>query len=215
MWGVDRCAREPHIEGMRIARRKRTLAVVVAIVAASAVLGGLWRWVQPSGATDAALQDVVLRYELAKAPVRPSTLVGKPLTGADRAALQSAFERRLSKVAGGRLLEEWRAWDYAAALLADEWGTRQLVGCSGEVVYWDFLRRDLDGTIQVRAGVVEHHEVVHWDASLGRAIPQEEWTTGVSVNHYTLQRADDVWKVFRSDHWRFYDVATGTLATGP
>ncbi len=200
---------------MRSAKKKRTLAVVAAIVVAAVLLGGSWRWVQPFRATDAALQDVVLRFELAKAPVRSSTLLGKTLTGADRAALQSAFEQRLSKVAGGGLLQQWRAWDYAEALLADEWGTRQLVGCSGEVVYWEFLHRDLDGSIQVRAGVVAHHDVVEWDASVGRAIPQEDWTTGVSVNHYTLQREDGVWKVFGSDHWRFYDVATGTLMTGP
>jgi hypothetical protein len=142
-------------------------------------------------------------------------MIGKKLTAADKAALQSAYLRRLQRFAGGPKLQQWRSWDYARALLDDEWDTRELTGRKGKVVYWDFQHRDTDGGVEVRAGVEMRYRVVTWDAAAGRAVPQQDWVTSVSVNQYTLKEADGVWKVFGSEHWRYYDPATHQLGTGP
>jgi hypothetical protein len=199
-----------------VGRRHRSWLIVVAALALAVVAGmALWRWAPPSAATDAALRETLVRFELAKASLRPPSLVGRTLTAEDRTALQAAFERRLEATAGGQLLARWRHWDYAKALLADEWDTRELTGCTGRVVYWDFLRRSLDGSVQVRAGIAERYRVIRWDAAEGRATPQQAWATGVAVNRYTLRKVHGVWKVVASDWWRFYDPATHTLGTGP
>lgn len=125
-------------------------------------------------------------FELAKASSRPARMIGKKLTAADKAALQSAYLRRLQRFAGGPKLQQWRSWDYARALLDDEWDTRELTGRKGKVVYWDFQHRDTDGGVEVRAGVEMRYRVVTWDAAAGRAVPQQDWVTSVSVNQYTL-----------------------------
>jgi hypothetical protein len=165
--------------------------------------------------TDAKLRDAVVGFELAKASARPARMIGKKLTADDKAALQSAYLRKLQRFAGGPELQEWRSWDYARALLEDEWDTRELTGCTGKVVYWDFLHRDTGGGVEVRAGVAKRYRVVTWDAAAERAVPHKDWVTGVSDNQYTLREADGVWKIFGSEHWRFYDPVTHQLGTGP
>ena len=67
---------------------------------------------------------------------------------------------------------------------------------------------------EVRAGVAKRYRVVTWDAAAERAVPHKDWVTGVSVNRYTLREADGVWKIFGSEHWRFYDPVTHQLGTG-
>lgn len=194
--------------------------LIVAVVAAIVVLtatGALAarRWVPPAAETEAQLRQAVVGFELAQAPSRPARMVGKKLTAGDKAALQARYLRRLERYAGGPELQQSQDWDYAAALREDEWDVRELTGCTGAMVYWDFQHRDADGSVQVRAGVEKHHTVVTWDAAAGRAVPYDDWVTGVVVNQYTLKQVDGAWKVFGTRWWRFYDPATGGLTTGP
>ena len=190
------------------------VAATVVVVAAACVLAAQ-RWAPLSAQTDAKLRRAVVGLELAKASSRPARMVGNKLTADDKAALQARYLRRLQRFAGGLELQQGRSWDYARALREDEWDTRELTGCSGRVVYWDFLHRDSDGGVEARAGVEKRYRVVTWDAGVGRALPCGDWVTGVIINQYTLKRTDGVWKVFDSVWWRFYDLATRQLGTGP
>lgn len=205
--------------GERWQGRARILLVVgvVAAVVLVAVAGVLAdrRWAPPPSDTDARLREAIVGFELAKASSRPTQMIGKRLTADDKAALQARYLRRLQRFAGGPELRHGQDWDYVQALHEDEWDTRELTGCTGKVVYWDFQQRNNDGGVVVRAGVEKRYRVVTWDAGAGCAVPQQDWVTGVIVNQYTLKRTDGVWKVFGSHWWRFYDPATGELGTGP
>lgn len=200
-------------------RRRRGIFVAVLIGAVVAVVVGAalaaYRWAPLSSGTETAVRKAIVGFESAKASSRPKEMVGKQLTPEDEALLQARFLRRLQRFATGPELREWRDWDYPRALLADESDGRQLTGCRGRIVYWDFLHRDVDGSLVVRAGVEERYSVVTWDAQSERAVPYRDWTTGVSVDDYTLEKSGGVWKVSASEHWMFYDPATGQLGTGP
>jgi hypothetical protein len=187
-------------------------AVVVAVVGVTDATGF---WGSLSGRTQAQLKQAVVRYELAKASMRPARMIGKKLTRADKAALQTRFLRRLDRYATGRARSEGDTWDYAAALLEDEWDARELVGVTGRIVYWDDAQKDLQGDVHVKAGVQERHKVVVWDAAANAADPAQDWVTGVIVYDYTLREVDGAWKVADSSWWRFYDPNTGELGTGP
>ncbi len=192
------------------------VVTLVALAVAATSLVTMWRWNGPSAATTAELSDAVLRFELAKAHTLPVELVGRELTEADRQALQLGFEERLERVCAGEELARWREWDYVEALLWDAQGrARQPVGCSGEIVYWEFLRREVGGAVVVRGGVAEHYRMVEWNAALGRAVPRPAWEPGSVVYEYTLERVDGAWKVVDTEHWRFWDPVTGELSTGP
>ena len=119
------------------------------------------------------------------------------------------------RFAGRPELQQWQSWDYARALLDDERGGGEFAGVASEIVYWDFLRRGLDGSPVIRAGVGERYRIVKWDAAAGRAVPYRSWEPSVSVDDYTLTKSGGVWKVLATRHWMFYDPATGQLATGP
>lgn len=199
-----------------ITRRQRMTVIVglvVAVVASGAFAAQ--RWMPLSSGTEAQLRTAVTGFELAKASLRPASMIGKKLTPADKAVLQARFLRRIQRFTGGPELQHWQSWDYARALREDEWDTRELAGCTGEVVCWDFQHREADGSAQVRAGVEMRYKVVTWDAAAKRTVPHDDWVTGVSVNEYTLKQTGGSWKVFGSVHWRFYDPATGKLGTGP
>jgi hypothetical protein len=188
-------------------------AAAVAVAAAVTYATGLWGSLADT--EQAQVRRAIVGYELAKASVRPASMVGRRLTKSDKAALQARFRRRLARYSSGRALA-WRdGWDYSAALREDEWDTRELVGVSGRIVYWDVLRKGWGGDVHVRAGVQKRYKVVTWDAAAGRAIPKQDWVTGVIVYEYTLRRVGGAWKVADSAHWRFYDPATGQLNTGP
>lgn len=188
------------------------VAVAVAVTAAVT----MWRWSSPTAATRAELSDTVLRFELAKAHTLPVELVGRELTAADRQALQQGFEERLARVSTGEELARWREWDYVEALLYDAQGRGgQAVDCSGEIVYWEFLRREVGGAVVVRGGVAQRYGIVAWDAAEGRVVPRPDWVPNAVVYDYTLERVDGVWKVVDTEHWRFWDPATGELSTGP
>lgn len=199
--------------------RTRLVLVIALVVALVVVLtaGALAarRWAPVSAETDAQVRKAIVGFELSKASARPASMIGKKLTANDKAALQARFLRRLQRFAGGAELQHWQSWDYARALIEDEWDTRELTGCKGKIVYWDFRHRDADGSVVVRAGVEQRYGVVTWDAATGRAVPHDDWVTGVSVNEYTLKQTGSVWKVFGSEHWRVCDPATGQLGTGP
>jgi len=196
-------------------KRWVTIIIAVAIVGAVAVGLILWREAPPSPATQAALRAAVVRFELAKASVRPPGLIGKALTRSDRESLQRGFEQRIAAAAAGRELARWRSWDYAKALLEDEGPSRLLVGCSGRVVYWDFRSRSRDGGVVVRAGVEQMYKVVRWLPHAKTVVPQRDWKAGVVVDQYALKKIAGDWKVTDSTWWRFYDPATHTLQTGP
>lgn len=195
-------------------RRGWTWAALAAVLLAAGVFAA-WRWTPPSTAGDAGLHDGVVRFEQALASIRPSELVGTSLTAADRESLQMAYVARLEDAAAGDALKKWRDWDYAKALLQDEDGGVQITGCTEKVVYWDFLRREVDGDVAVHAGVEERFHRVKWDANAQRAVPQPDWVAGVTVWEYTLRKTDANWRVVERTHWRFYDPATDTLNTGP
>ena len=55
--------------------------------------------------TDAKLRDAVVGFKLAKASARPARMIGKKLTADDKAALQSAYLRKLQRFAGGPELQ--------------------------------------------------------------------------------------------------------------
>jgi len=199
--------------------RTRLVLVIALVVAVVVVLTGgalaARRRAPLSAEADAQIRKAIVGFELSKASARPASMIGKKLTADDKAALQARFLRRLQRFAGGPELQHWQSWDYARGLLEDEWDARELTGCKGKVVYWDFRHRDAGGGVVVRAGVEQRYGVVTWDAATGRAVPHGDWVTGVSVNDYTLKQTDGVWKVFGSEHWRFYDPATRQLGTGP
>jgi hypothetical protein len=209
-------ATEPHEER----RRTRRVVLVAAVAAALLIVvtaGALAakRWAPVSQTTQAQLKRAIVGFELAKASARPQRMIGKKLTPEDKTALQARFVRRLERFSSGPALAQWRTWDYAQALLEDEWDARELVGTTGRVVYWDVRHRDADGALVVRAGVEKRYKVVTWDARARRAAPQKDWVTGVLVDEYALKQVDGAWKVVSTDHWRFWDSATGQLTTGP
>jgi len=190
-------------------------ALLLAALLLAAGVFAAWRWTPPSAAGTAALQDGVVRFEHALQSIRPPELVGVSLTGADRASLQAAYLTRLEAAAAGPALEHWRDWDYVRALLQDEDAELRLTGCTEAVVYWDFLQRQVDGSVAVHAGVEHRHQVAMWDAVAGRAVPQADWVTAVTVWEYKLREIGGDWKVVDRTHWRFYDTSTDTLNTGP
>jgi hypothetical protein len=142
-------------------------------------------------------------------------MVGKKLTARDKAQFQARFRRELARYATGAALAWGAGWDYPAALREDEWDTRELVGVSGRVVYWDDAHGDVQGLAHVKAGVETRFKVIAWDAEAGRATPAQDWVTGVIVYDYTPREVDGVWKVDDSTWWRFYDPSTGRFSTGP
>jgi hypothetical protein len=190
------------------------LVAVAAAVAAGAAFAA-HRWVPLSADTEAQVREAIVGFELAKASTRPNNMIGKKLTPEDKAVLQARFLRGIQRFASGPELQQWQSWDYARALLEDERGGGEFAGRSGKIVYWDFLRRGLDGCVVVRAGVGERYRIVRWDVEAGRAVPYRSWEPSVSVDDYTLQKSGGVWKVFTTRHWMFYDPATGQLGTGP
>jgi len=187
---------------------------VVAAAAAVTYAIGLWGTPVP-GDVQAQVKRAIVGYELAMASERPSGLVGKTLSNNDKAALQARFLRRLDRYATGPARAWGDTWDYAAALREDEWDTRELVGVTGRIVYWQGPRREADGEVHVKAGVATRYKVIAWDAAAGRAIPKQDWVTGVVVKDYILRQADGAWKVADSATWRYYDPANGQLGTGP
>ncbi len=202
-----------------MAGRPKIVVLVVTFVAAAVVVTAaltMWRWSRPPAATTAELSDAVVRFELAKAHTLPVELVGRELTTADRRHSKQGFEERLAHVCAGEELVRWREWDYVEALLYDAQGRGGLpVECSGEIVYWEFLRREVGGAVVVRGGVAQRYRMVEWDAEDGRVVPRPDWVPNVVVYDYTLERVDGVWKVVDSRHWRFWDATTGELSTGP
>lgn len=134
-----------------------TVAVVVVLTAGALAAQ---RWAPVSAETNAQIRKAIVGFELSKASARPASMIGKKLTADDKAALQARFLRRLQRFAGGPELQHWQSWDYAKALLDDEWDARELTGCTGKVVYWDFQHRDTDGDVEVRAGVEMRYRVV-------------------------------------------------------
>ena len=199
-------------------RPRRVVLVVTLAAIAVAVTAAvtMWRWTGPSAATAVELRDTVVRFELAKAHTMPVEFVGRELTAADRQALQQTFARRLERVCAGEELARWREWEYVEALLYDAQGRGGWpVECSGEIVYWEFLRREVGGAVVVRAGVAQHYRMLEWDADDGRVVPRPDWVPNAVVLDYTLERVGGVWKVVDTRHWRFWDAATGELSTGP
>ena len=185
------------------------VAAVAAVTYATGVWGSLSRDDQ------AQVKQTIVGYELAKASVREPGMVGKRLTKRDKAALQARFRREIARYSTGPALAWGEDWDYTAALREDEWDTRELIGVSGRIVYWDVRPKGPGGDARVRAGVEKRYKVVAWDAAARRAVPKQDWVTGVIVYDYTLRKVDGTWKVVDSAWWRFYDPATGQLGTGP
>ncbi len=207
--------------GLHTKRRRPRRVLLVAALAAAVLMavaaGALTarRWAPVPQTTQTQLKRAVVGFELAKASARPQRMIGKKLTAEDKAELQTRFLRRLGRFSVGPALAQWRTWDYARALLEDEWDTRELVGTTGRIVYWDIRHRDAGGALVVRAGVEKRYKVVTWDAKASRAVPRKDWVTGVLVDEYALRQVDGTWMVVSSDHWRFWDPATGQLTTGP
>jgi hypothetical protein len=186
---------------------------LVAAVAAVTYATGVWGSL--SSADRAQAKQAIVGYELAKASVRLPGMVGKRLTKRDKAVLQARFRREIARYATGPALAWGEDWDYPAALREDEWDTRELVGVSGRIAYWDVRPQGPGGDFRVRAGVEKRYKVIAWDAADRRAVPKRDWVTGVIVYDYTLRKVAGAWKVADSAWWRFYDPATGQLGTGP
>jgi hypothetical protein len=207
--------------GSAIMRRRVTRILLIALLgaavvaAAAAVTYATGVWWPLSAGTQAQVEQAIVGFESARSSERPAGMVGRRLTKADRAALQARFLQRLQRYATGPALAWGDTWDYAAALRDDEWDARELVGVSGRIVYWDGPRGGLGGRAHVKAGVERRYQVVTWDEASGKAVPQQEWITGVVVKDYALRRVDGVWKVADTSTWRFFDPATGRLSTGP
>ena len=172
----------------------------------------------PSPPTTAALQRTIVDYRRAFGASRPPGLAGKPLTLGAVRQLQATFAARLASVATEAVLaREGRSYDYAQWLLEQE---RELgaesVGWKGRIVYWDFCQRDFDGSVVVRAAVATTLESAKWDSARRRYV---EYTTtaypSATVNQYTLKKVNGEWKVADCRSWRFYDLETGSLGSGP
>jgi hypothetical protein len=201
-----------------MSRRRMTFVAALMAAVAAVVIGAALaahHRVPLSSVTEAKVRKAIVGFELAGASTRPAGMVGKQLTPEDKALLQARFLRRIERYATGPELRQWQSWDYPGALLEDEWDTRELTGCRGKIVYWDFRRRNPDGSLFVRAGVEQHYSVVTWDAKTGTAVPRPDWVTGVSVKDYVLKKSGSLWKVYSSEHWMFYDPVARQLETGP
>lgn len=199
-------------------RRRAMLlgALVAALVAMVAgVAFAVHRSTPLSSETEAQVRKTILGFELAKASSRPKDMIGKKLSAEDKARLQARFLRRVERFATGPELRRWQSWDYARALLEDEGRRGEFVSCTGRIVYWDFLRRGLDGSIVVRAAVGQHYRIAEWDAAADRVVPKRDWEPCVGVRAYTLKESGGAWKVSATDHWMFYDPATGQLGLAP
>jgi hypothetical protein len=218
---VPRRRRRQVASGTSKTRRRVTRIALVClfVVAVAAAVAGITyaagMWGPLSDDVQAQVRQAVVDYELAAQITRPPDLAGKKLTKADTAALEALYLRRLADYATGTALTTANDYDYRALLRSQESATRQVVGVTGKVAYWDRPWKKANGDVRVRAGVALRFKVVRWDARTARAVPQEAWMPMVTIWDFTLRQVDGVWKVADKTHWRFLDPATGQVTNGP
>jgi hypothetical protein len=193
--------------------------VVALVVAAVVGAADAWTYVPPFPATKAAVERVIVEYELVPAPVWPAgRKIGPRFSARERAALQAAYVGRLKACSTGDALEKSRTVDYARAVLTYPRKSDGVVvvASRGDIVYYDFLSRRLNGDLVIRAAVRHVFTEEHWD-------PQSRRLTGRSMTavpkavimEFTLHKADGVWRVAANSGWRFLDIPTGRITDEP
>jgi hypothetical protein len=202
-------------------RRVGLLTVVVLVVAAVAgasVAGFVThRWRDPSPVTQAQLRAAVVRYEVARAPIWPENMIGRPLTLADRDRLQAEHADRLARTAVDPVLSEELAWDFADYLRTQSDGGLNVwtsVKCA--TVLWRVLHREFDGDIVVEAGVSFSPTAGRWSDGVGRLVDVRDYTyVTAPVSLYTLKQVEGRWLVEKVDGSpRDYDLETGERGVG-
>jgi hypothetical protein len=192
------------------------VALVVAVVVGAA---DAWTYVPPFPATKAAVERVIVEYELVPAPVWPAgRKIGDRFSTQERAALQAAYVTRLAACSTGDSLAKSRTMDYARAVLTYPRKSDGVVvvASRGRVVYYDFLSRRLNGDLVVRAAVEHVFTEEHWDR--GRRKLTGRSVTAVPkavIMQFTMHKADGVWKVAENVGWRFLDIPSGRITAEP
>jgi len=194
----------------------------VMILAALLVVAGVWTWLPPDDATQAAARDAIARFEAAKWLAWPENHYGETtLSATVRDALEQRRHRALLTLAEGPALEDALEIDAVGALLRGPTlgGGRVTVGVRGEVVYFDFRRRTPRGELKARAAYDIITTVGKWDAERGAIVDkvEDEPSDWCQVYDYTLKQYGDTWRVVAKEATSgpnggppyFYDPTTG------
>jgi len=191
--------------------------LLLVLVAAALVAVGVWTWLPPTEASQDAMKQSILHYDLASGIAWPADRYAQPtLPKATRDALRAAWRATLADVAEGDAVASQLAFDPVKDLLAERrrQPDRIVVARGGEVVLFDVCRRTLHGALIVRAAVTSWVEAGTWDARRGdvvRVTRQEQ--AHVPIFEYTMRQEGGVWKVVDRAGPRggpfFYDTTTG------
>ena len=84
-----------------------------------------------------------------------------------------------------------------------------VVGWTGRVAYWRYLRGDEDEAV-VRAAVVLTEHSARWDRTHHRLTDLGAFTySSAAASEYTPRRVGGAWKVLSVRPWMWYDQAEG------
>src|SRR5665647_895488 len=189
------------------------------MVAAVVGVADAWAYVPPFRGTKAAVQRAIVEYELVPAPIWPAGQeISDRLSTPERAALQAAYVNRLTACSTGEALRKSRTMDYARALLTYRRRSdgAVIIAARGDIVYYDFLSRRLNGDLVVRAAVRHVFTEGQWD-------PQRRSLTGrrmtavpkAVIMEFTMHKEGGVWKVAENVGWRFLSIPAGRISDEP
>jgi hypothetical protein len=195
------------------------LRFLLIFFAAALAAFAVWTWLPPTDETRDGTKRALVRYEVASQPIWPPEAYSqKKLSEAQRDAVAAALRRALGEVAAGDAVTGFDAEQAADAFVRseDDVPDVKVVAWRGEVVYFDFLRRTLRGTLLVRAGVRLSHQIGTWDAAAGR-LSGVRWVPHdtVEVRDYTLDDYGDVWKVEAVEDYGYCKPEGTDLREGP
>lgn len=199
------------------------LARLLLLLAAAGVALAVWTWLPPSAADRAAIEQSVLRYELAGRTAWPADRRAQAaLPAAVAETLRSRWRAALEEVAEGDALDLALRTDPVAYLVEERARDprRIVVATGGDVVFFDVRRRTLTGAVIVRAGVATWTETGTWDARRDAVVGVTRHVeTLAPLYDYALRQRGDTWKVVGREpppasEPGFYDSRTGEFATG-
>lgn len=158
-----------------------------------------------------AAERTILEHELATEATWPEGApLGQPLSPAAEHMLAVTLRTHVARHADGDALESFDA-AAAAAPFADAADLAHAVTrWTGEVTYFDFVRRGLPDGVIVRAGVLKAQRVGRVDAVHQRVFGRRPvWDDTVETGAYTVREVDGVWKVVDAEARREAPDADG------
>jgi hypothetical protein len=170
------------------------------ILAALLVVAGVWTWLPPDDATQAATTTALARFETAKWLLWPDDHYGATTLPAKvRDDLEERRHRELMTLAEGAALEDALEVDAVAALLRAPHldGGRVPVARRADIVYYDFRRRTPRGELKVRAAYDVIVTTGTWDPRAGAIVDEveDEPSDWCQLYDYTLRQYGDAWRV--------------------